>query len=100
LYVYHLFCFHWCDRLQSLPDLGLLQRVPLAVPSFFLTVALAALSWHLYESPINNLKRFFPYRRAATDRTRASLAGAPLVARGRAPSETRAAAIPEETRGS
>ncbi len=27
-----------------------------------LTVAIAALSWHLMESPLNELKRHFPYR--------------------------------------
>jgi peptidoglycan/LPS O-acetylase OafA/YrhL len=26
------------------------------------TIALAALSWHLFERPINDLKRYFPYR--------------------------------------
>jgi peptidoglycan/LPS O-acetylase OafA/YrhL len=26
------------------------------------TIALAALSWHLFERPINQLKRLFPYR--------------------------------------
>lgn len=30
-----------------------------------LSIALASLSWHLYEKPINNLKRFFPYPSAA-----------------------------------
>ena len=29
------------------------------------TIGLASLSWHLYEKPINNLKRFFPYPAAA-----------------------------------
>jgi peptidoglycan/LPS O-acetylase OafA/YrhL len=27
-----------------------------------LTVSAAAVSWHLYEKPLNNLKRFFPYK--------------------------------------
>ena len=30
-----------------------------------ITIGLASLSWHLYEKPINNLKRFFPYPSAA-----------------------------------
>ena len=43
----------------------------MAVPSWFnagiymvSTVALAALSWHLFEKPINDLKRYFPYQPA------------------------------------
>jgi peptidoglycan/LPS O-acetylase OafA/YrhL len=32
------------------------------IPMFAaITIVLASLSWHLYEKPINNLKRFFPY---------------------------------------
>ncbi len=30
-----------------------------------MTVGLAAASWHFFESPINNLKRYFPYRAAS-----------------------------------
>jgi peptidoglycan/LPS O-acetylase OafA/YrhL len=98
LYVYHLFCFHWCDRLQSLPipGVGLLRHVPLAVPAFLLTMALAAVSWHLYESPINNVKRYFPYRRAAAKPLRAS-PSAPFVARGRVPSDSCGTVVPERT---
>jgi peptidoglycan/LPS O-acetylase OafA/YrhL len=32
-----------------------------AIPALALTVALAMTSWRLFESPINDLKRFFPY---------------------------------------
>jgi peptidoglycan/LPS O-acetylase OafA/YrhL len=32
------------------------------------TVALAAASWHLFEAPINRLKRFFPYRTGRAQR--------------------------------
>jgi peptidoglycan/LPS O-acetylase OafA/YrhL len=38
------------------------------------TIALAALSWQLFERPINDLKRHFPYR----DDRRAELAAASL----------------------
>jgi peptidoglycan/LPS O-acetylase OafA/YrhL len=31
---------------------------------FFITIAIAAISWHLFEKPINNLKRFAPYSAA------------------------------------
>ena len=33
------------------------------------TIALATLSWLLYEGPINNLKRFFPYVRRSAPRS-------------------------------
>jgi len=33
-----------------------------------LTISLAALSWHLYEKPLNDLKRFFPYNVPARPR--------------------------------
>ena len=36
--------------------------------TFAATIAVAALSWHLFESPINRLKRFFPYRGRAEER--------------------------------
>jgi peptidoglycan/LPS O-acetylase OafA/YrhL len=32
------------------------------------TVAIAALSWHAFEAPLNGLKRHFPYRDAAPER--------------------------------
>jgi peptidoglycan/LPS O-acetylase OafA/YrhL len=65
LYVYHYF----------VPDLvGMLERASglrlgLPITSGFslmayvtlLTIPLAAISWHVFEQPINDLKRFFPY---------------------------------------
>jgi peptidoglycan/LPS O-acetylase OafA/YrhL len=42
------------------------------------TAGLAALSWHLFERPINGLKRFFPYR--DTSPSRAARQSAPRVA--------------------
>jgi len=34
-----------------------IQRLSLLV----LTISAAAVSWHFYEKPLNDLKRFFPY---------------------------------------
>jgi peptidoglycan/LPS O-acetylase OafA/YrhL len=43
-----------------------LNAVPRFIPHsavfFVVTLAVAALSWHLFERPINQLKRLFPYR--------------------------------------
>jgi peptidoglycan/LPS O-acetylase OafA/YrhL len=83
LYVYHLFCFPMSRYVvQSVPVPGLWRLH--AVLAFLICVAIAALSWHLYESPINNLKRFFAYRRIepAPAATR-GVAGVPLPASGR-----------------
>ena len=33
-----------------------------------LTISAAAISWHFYERPLNDLKRFFPYRAPARAR--------------------------------
>jgi peptidoglycan/LPS O-acetylase OafA/YrhL len=63
LYVYHIFV-PLAARALGLPfpeERGV-WRV-LAV--FVVTVAVASLSWHLYEKPINMLKRRFPYVRKA-----------------------------------
>jgi peptidoglycan/LPS O-acetylase OafA/YrhL len=99
LYVYHGLSFHWANRLQSLPipGFGLLQHLPPAVAVFLITVIISALSWHLYESPINNLKRYIPYRRAAAGPTKASAPATPLAARRPAPSESCVAAIHDNT---
>jgi len=62
LYVYHflLICV-MCTLERNLGIRGLWRLVPLLV--FVSTVAIAALSWHFVELPINNLKRKFPYTR-------------------------------------
>jgi peptidoglycan/LPS O-acetylase OafA/YrhL len=44
----------WWTWLHETPAVG----IPLFIA---LTVGLASLSWHLYEKPLNNLKRHFPY---------------------------------------
>jgi peptidoglycan/LPS O-acetylase OafA/YrhL len=63
LYIAHNFA--------PIPVLALLARFPslLAIPRIQLflmacwTLAVAMLSWHLYEAPLNSLKRYFPYSR-------------------------------------
>lgn len=39
------------------------QRTIVAVPGLLLTIVFASASWHAFEAPINNLKRFVPYGR-------------------------------------
>jgi peptidoglycan/LPS O-acetylase OafA/YrhL len=46
------------------------------VASFAVTIALASLSWHLFEGPINRLKRFFPYRAPGEERVPAPVVAA------------------------
>ena len=59
LYVYHFFAIYSASALvkSGLPGLWRVHG-PLA---FGITVALAALSWRFLESPINSLKKRFPY---------------------------------------
>jgi peptidoglycan/LPS O-acetylase OafA/YrhL len=54
MYVLHRFVMHY---------LGYdFERGPIVFVSVFgVSAALAFVSWHLFESPINNLKRFWPY---------------------------------------
>jgi peptidoglycan/LPS O-acetylase OafA/YrhL len=69
---YGLYILHWFSVMVSaliglkVPALLQLNQV---VVRFALTVIMAALSWHFFENPINNLKRKFPYgaRRSASE---------------------------------
>lgn len=69
IYAYHLFTL-WL-LIQLFRRVGLAfpahgaMRFALAAP---VTVAVAAASWHLFERPINQLKRYFPYSRHRIDR--------------------------------
>jgi peptidoglycan/LPS O-acetylase OafA/YrhL len=44
----------WLAKLYGVPVLRVLAFIAL-------TIGLASLSWHIFEKPINNLKRKFPY---------------------------------------
>lgn len=58
LYMFHNFTAFIAYDAMGLPSLSLPIRLPLFTA---LTVALAATSWHFFEKPINDCKRFFPY---------------------------------------
>jgi peptidoglycan/LPS O-acetylase OafA/YrhL len=62
IYVYHNFVLHFMympktAKILLLPDSWLLASLLIGG----VTISLAALSWHLFERPINNLKRYFKY---------------------------------------
>ncbi|NBO90854.1 MAG: acyltransferase [Planctomycetia bacterium] len=66
---YGLYVFHnllYAIKPAILPYLPLLAVVPAFVVTFFATVGLAIVSWHLFEGPINALKSYFPYNREAS----------------------------------
>jgi peptidoglycan/LPS O-acetylase OafA/YrhL len=62
IYMYHLplqwlinlKCSSWLNRLPS--------AIPHSLVFLVITVGMAAISWHFFERPINQLKRHFPYR--------------------------------------
>ena len=63
MYLYHLpallIVARFCKKFRiPFPDFGIAGLFVTGI----LTVIVAALSWHLFEGPINRLKRFFPYR--------------------------------------
>lgn len=65
IYLFHMFVRVFGTR--AFEKLGL-DVPPVAAALIFtvLSVAAAALSWHVFERPINALKRYFPYERAAS----------------------------------
>jgi peptidoglycan/LPS O-acetylase OafA/YrhL len=69
LYLYHVpvLTIGTAWLAQSGIESGLWARVLLAAASF----AIAAASWHLFEAPINGLKRYFQYGRADRPRNEA-----------------------------
>ncbi len=73
IYLYHLPAVVLVEK--SLKQLGF--TLPSIGPRRFalagaVTLALAALSWHFLEAPINRLKRFFPYRTVKSGDARSS----------------------------
>jgi peptidoglycan/LPS O-acetylase OafA/YrhL len=59
IYIFHNFAGFVLNDLAGVPKLML----PLKLPVFGLfTIGMAALSWHFFEKPLNDLKRYFPYR--------------------------------------
>ena len=68
IYIYHVPVAY----LMNLNGSNWLKHVPLPIPYPLVlltaTVTLAAISWHFFESPINRLKRLFPYREGQYDR--------------------------------
>ena len=75
LYVYHALLKDWIYQY------GVARGVEWEAASFFvaasaITVAVAALSWHLFERPLNELKNRFPYAKGKSDGM-AQLSGLP-----------------------
>jgi peptidoglycan/LPS O-acetylase OafA/YrhL len=66
MYIFHMFMPAVLLRLHYALDLPTMIRRDFyfRLPIYFaITVGAAALSWHLLERPINNLKRHFPYEK-------------------------------------
>lgn len=79
---YGIYIYHYFPPLILVP---LLSRFgyEMPVPGFtsfvlsgLLTIAVASLSWHWLEQPINNLKRYFQYASTTTDHTPESIQAA------------------------
>jgi peptidoglycan/LPS O-acetylase OafA/YrhL len=62
LYVIHMFVMYYHFP-RFVPAVA---HLPSLAGSLAVTVALAAVSWHCIESPINNLKHRFPYGKPRT----------------------------------
>jgi len=63
IYVYHI-PVQWVLNSKESKWLSLVPRaIPHAAIFLLATLTLAAISWHFFERPINQLKRLFPYRR-------------------------------------
>ncbi|HSV15678.1 MAG TPA: acyltransferase [Tepidisphaeraceae bacterium] len=69
LYIYQQFVVHWLNWLpprvarHAGGGSAITAFASTFTARFLATVALASLSWFLYEKPLNDLKRFFPYAR-------------------------------------
>ena len=64
-YLIHMFTFALVENLyQAYP---VTRGVPLFWATLGCALILGMLMWHLVERPINNLKRYFPYRHEAEE---------------------------------
>lgn len=76
VYVYHNFIHYLLDKPKVTKIFAVMHARSLSAPFICaITIFVAALSWHLFERPINNLKRYFDYKadrssRKAPDRER------------------------------
>jgi peptidoglycan/LPS O-acetylase OafA/YrhL len=66
IYVYHYFIPYLMYHILGFPSIAKFLARPYAWPLDSLlkggvTISVAALSWHFFERPINNLKRYFKY---------------------------------------
>ncbi len=64
IYVLHMFCGHLVWGLAAKIGFSSPERdILLFVPCVLVSIAAAFVSWKLFESPLNSLKRYFPYPR-------------------------------------
>jgi peptidoglycan/LPS O-acetylase OafA/YrhL len=64
IYIFHNFAPRLTSRFtQFIPaHAHLLHQMPVKLMiDLILTISVASVSWHVFEKPINNLKRYFPY---------------------------------------
>ncbi len=69
LYIYHKFVYDFYRESEQHPTIILLKKIPFIAENvilkliflYLLTIALASLSWKLFEKPINQLKDKFSY---------------------------------------
>jgi peptidoglycan/LPS O-acetylase OafA/YrhL len=68
LYVFHLFipAFFW-EWLSPKIGLQITNKYTAFIVFYFVTFAMAHISWKLMENPINNLKKNFPYLKRTTE---------------------------------
>jgi peptidoglycan/LPS O-acetylase OafA/YrhL len=62
MYLIHVFTWPMLQVLE--PVVPAITRIPEFWSSLILTTVLAMAAWHLFESPLNDLKDRIPYRRA------------------------------------
>jgi peptidoglycan/LPS O-acetylase OafA/YrhL len=70
VYLLHLFVFSAINKLADhvVGSHGSQYLMPLLMSYLATTLLLASFSWHFLEAPLNDLKRFFPYQRPASEK--------------------------------